>query len=1047
MKDQIVLPPKIEFSISDDFTNLLFQKLGNCKSESLPWIAISLVHPSYLNEHSVKFPVHTNVLDRLGSLGASFMNLILFDIAHLDKNLTEMIEYAQFVTNNKSQIMETIFEEFDLVKFALIGKGEKENISSKVKFTIGRQFVGALVICFGCDIVKSVVYQLTQKISLATEYLDCKTILQEYSQRKKMGSPIYEIIRQSGPDHSRVFVMKVSTIDGKFAHAKGKSKQEASKKAAFEYIKQFVPALLANKTNHLQKNIVKATESPLFVHKDFVFSICKIFNVEQEKAWAFSQSLTHPSFVNETTIRQVIDYRKHAQLGAKVLEAFFTQQILFLALENSDIDEITIEQYRSLLNREEYSCEGFDLLNLQNGVLLGAGEKKAFQERISGKAEFFQAVIGAAFKNHGSWKTFINNMPKILEDWFAIKLQVVQKNDFITDFDPSGGLQAFLQAIRLSWEYKYLESGLGHQREHKAQLLLQSTITSETFLLKSEKALLSKKLAVRHMASVVLKAIDIVNSAIGVDTKNPYEGSKELVEFSKFLLFHELSIHPSNVDIIRWQKLGVLGSQLLLQGKMYEFKLWAITAGTIVQNKNIPPNALSLYSSIPQISEKDQIEYKASIMSIGSFVENLSPEIESADIRLSDEFDKIVKLSKVYKLLSQKWGMIKLQQIVDDLFLLRRGRSPELKFEPNIPDILISEKEGTYQTIFLYILELVENLKPESKKNVLSILFEFEAQKSELNITFSFEEPIVSSEKILLHLNSDILWKYLYTEATVSNIHADASKICISTRIFSPDNTFASQALDAYKRQNSLAKTENQISSQLLHDLKNQLIAYQVSIGGTGKDRTSILKSKFEASQHLDNALVICRSLEVVSNSMVSPTIESVDIGEFIKQYIAEKLTAFPSNIRLETPKTIGSSIVYTSRSFLKAIFENLTKNAVEAMPDGGEIRIDWLYDEIGELLLIDISDTGPGLQPEILDRIKSGKIIDSSKHKGSGIGILSVQSMAERLGGRCTVSSNLGKGTQWNITLPSMSPKEVVEISNSDETLGDFADNEVELQ
>jgi hypothetical protein len=36
-------------------------------------------------------------------------------------------------------------------------------------------------------------------------------------------------------------------------------------------------------------------------------------------------------------------------------------------------------------------------------------------------------------------------------------------------------------------------------------------------------------------------------------------------------------------------------------------------------------------------------------------------------------------------------------------------------------------------------------------------------------------------------------------------------------------------------------------------------------------------------------------------------------------------------------------------------------------------------------------------------------------------------------------VSSDLGKGTQWNITLPSMSPKEVVEISNS-ETLGNFA-------
>ena len=210
MKEQIVYPPKIEFSVPDDFYNLLFQKLGSCNLELLPWIAISLLHSSYLNEHSIKIPIHTNDLDRLGSLGASFMDLILYDIAHLDDNLTEMVEYAQFVTNIKSQIMETIFEEFDLVKITLIGKGEKRNFSPKVKFTIGRQFFGALVICFGCDALKLLIYHLAQKISSTKEDLDCKSILQEYSQRKKMGGPIYEITGQLGPDHSKVVFVKVS---------------------------------------------------------------------------------------------------------------------------------------------------------------------------------------------------------------------------------------------------------------------------------------------------------------------------------------------------------------------------------------------------------------------------------------------------------------------------------------------------------------------------------------------------------------------------------------------------------------------------------------------------------------------------------------------------------------------------------------------------------------------------------------------------------------------------------------------------------------------
>jgi len=976
MKNKIIYPPEISLDISDNFLQYLNQNLGDCNSELQPWISISLIHPTYLNEKRMNL-VKRSTLDALSSLGASFIRLILFDIAHEDSSLTQLGDYSRFVHNIHVELMQKMFYEFGLDKIALIGKGEKGKISPKVSLTIVKQFFGALILCYGYDSLKPVVYQLSQNMNLGKEVLDYKTVLQEYCQSKRSGPAQYELIEESGPDHQKEFIIQVSTTDGKVARAKGRSKHDASKNAALAYIKQFAPTLLVNKNSQSPKIIVKNSPSPIFAHKNFVLSICKIFNVEQGKAGVFSQSLTHTSFVNEVFNHQGVDYRKHAQLGANVLESLFTLQISLLALDNLSIDKITIEQYRSLLSNEDYSQEGFDLLNLQDGVLLGTGEKQIFHKDISSKADFFQAVIGAAFKNHGTWKKFFNNIPQIFEGWLTNKLQAIQEMGVYSDVDPVGGLITLCHAIRLNYEYRYSISGPGHQVEYKPQLLLQSESTSETFLLKSKIKFASKKLAARHISSVALKAINIINSEFGTNTKTPYEDSKELIQFSKFLLFHELSTLLSNTDIIRWQKLGILGSQFLTQGKLYEFKLWAITAGNSIQDRNIAKNAFDIYSSIPQISEKDQDEYKSTIGSIGSFIEKLSPEGENSDIRLSVEFDNIVKLSKIFKLLSQKWGATNLQQVADDLLLLRRGRFPELQFESKIPDILISEKEGTYQTIFLNILELVENLDSKSPKSNFSISFEFESQKSELNITFSFNEPCFPSDKILLHLSSDILWKYLYREATINNVYIDALKICITTKVFSPNNTFASQALDAYKTQNLLSKAENQASSQLLHDLKNQLIAYQVSLDMAGNNRTSILKSRFEASQHLDNALVIYHSLETVSNSMVSPKIEAVDIGEFIRQYIAEKLTTFPSNIRLETPKSTGSSIVYTSRSFLKSIFENLTKNSVEAMSDGGEIRIDWLYDKTGEVLLIDIADTGPGLPFEIIDKIKSGKVID----------------------------------------------------------------------
>lgn len=564
--------------LSDDFLQFLSQKLGDCDAELQPWIGISLIHPTYLNESRTNL-VERSTLDALNSLGASFIRLILFDIAHEDSSLTQLGDYSRFVHNIHVELMQKMFSEFGLDKIALIGKGEKGKISPSVSLTIVKQFLGGLILCYGYDNLKPVVYQLSQNMNLAKEVLDYKTVLQEYCQSKKIGPAQYKLMEESGPDHQKEFIVQVSTKDGRDAFARGRSKQDASKNAAFAYINQFAPTLLINKNRQSSKNIVKSLPSPIFAHRNFVLLICKMFNVEHGKAGAFSQSLTHTSYVNEVLNHHGVDYRKHAQLGANVLESLFTLQITLLALENLNISEITIEQYRSLLSNEYYSQEGFDLLNLQDGVLLGAGEKQIFHKDSSSKAEFFQAVIGAAFKNHETWKIFINNIPQKLEEWLTNKLQSIQTMGTYSDVDPVGGLITLCHAIRLSYKSMYSVSGPDHQVEYKAQLLLQSEATSETFLLKSERKFTSKKLAARHISSVALKAINIINSELGATTISSYEDNKELVQFSKFLLFHELSILPSNTDIIKWKKLGILGSQLLAQGRLYEFKLWAITAG------------------------------------------------------------------------------------------------------------------------------------------------------------------------------------------------------------------------------------------------------------------------------------------------------------------------------------------------------------------------------------------------------------------------------------------------------------------------------------
>jgi len=386
MKNPFAYPPKTSITISDDFIQSLTQRFGKCDTNLLSWINISLTHPTYLNENKNKIQeIERKTLYTLESLAASFLELMIFEIAHQDDTLSGMADYARFTQVVKQNIMQAVFDEFNLGNVSLIGRGEKDVLSPAIKFTLARQFCGSLLLCYGYDLLKPIIYKLTQKIITEKKDFDYKTMLQEYSQSKKMGQPKYELIKELGPGHQKEFVVQVSTTDGKSAQAKGSSKQDASKKAAIEYINHFAPTLLTKKSIRTPNILFQTTIA--YLHKDFVLSICRGFNVGQDKAWIFGQSLTHPSFVNETKNQKFVDNKKHAQLGAKVLEAFFTQQISILVLGNSSKNEITVEQYRSILSNENISAEGFDLLNLQSGLLLGVGEKKVFYGNYSAKKE------------------------------------------------------------------------------------------------------------------------------------------------------------------------------------------------------------------------------------------------------------------------------------------------------------------------------------------------------------------------------------------------------------------------------------------------------------------------------------------------------------------------------------------------------------------------------------------------------------------------------------------------------------------------------------
>lgn len=100
----------------------------------------------------------------------------------------------------------------------------------------------------------------------------------------------------------------------------------------------------------------------------------------------------------------------------------------------------------------------------------------------------------------------------------------------------------------------------------------------------------------------------------------------------------------------------------------------------------------------------------------------------------------------------------------------------------------------------------------------------------------------------------------------------------------------------------------------------------------------------------------------------------------------------------------------------LKQVFINICKNAIEALPDGGDVYVDGkqLADS---RIQISIRDTGCGIEPSRMPRL--GERFYTTKENGTGLGLMVSHRILEEHGGSFSIESERGKGTTVYIQLP----------------------------
>lgn len=132
---------------------------------------------------------------------------------------------------------------------------------------------------------------------------------------------------------------------------------------------------------------------------------------------------------------------------------------------------------------------------------------------------------------------------------------------------------------------------------------------------------------------------------------------------------------------------------------------------------------------------------------------------------------------------------------------------------------------------------------------------------------------------------------------------------------------------------------------------------------------------------------------------------------EELREVVAADAGAHGVSLRVEAAP--GVTLLADPHQLRRAVL-NLCRNAVQATPAGGEVRIAVRRD--GEGVRLEVADTGKGIPPEELERIFAP--FYTTKEKGTGIGLAFVKEIVADHGGTLDVRSEVGKGTTFSITV-----------------------------
>lgn len=241
-------------------------------------------------------------------------------------------------------------------------------------------------------------------------------------------------------------------------------------------------------------------------------------------------------------------------------------------------------------------------------------------------------------------------------------------------------------------------------------------------------------------------------------------------------------------------------------------------------------------------------------------------------------------------------------------------------------------------------------------------------------------------------------------------------------------NRMASRLREMIRKEGEQKQFESfaRLSAVLTHDLKNQILSLSLLVNNMERKfhregfREDAMRTLSETVNNLQNLVAKLSDPRTPTKRIR----EKSNLSQLVERVIQRTAAQAPNKYQVSSQLT-PELVANVDGKAIERVIENLVINALEAMPEGGSLRVTTKMDNGNAIIAV--ADSGKGMTDDFI-RDRLFHPFATTKKKGIGLGLYSCRDIVEQHGGRIDVSSKVDVGTEFRMVLPIQTEEQKTE-------------------